>query len=377
MSLVDLQLALSSKANYVGSLRVSSALCWKTSDREHVLVADQLDDPFVDPIVLEMIGQVGRGGGKLNPHGSYKPNYDNFNKAKITFELEMPKDAVFAADYLRGVAFLKRLVRNARPAVEERNLLVDSSAHSNVRFGAPLFRAKRDDDDEEEMPEDYISPNPADASYFPTSANWPMGADYVEAFESTRVNHVFCPIHVVDVNDLYVNPASLAARLPGSLVRVYFTLRYWNFKEKQYNSFSANIVQVQILRTPQANSGSVGKRLVARASSRLAAATQAAGKRPASPQSAVTTKKQRVGDTEVGEAHTNGGQVESAVIPDTGSSPDVIVHVAIGTQPAGGASGIDEALGALDAALNIEGDAPAAAESSTKAGKARRGASRV
>lgn len=141
-SLAEMQEALSSKANYVGNLRGPSMLCWKTSDRKHVLVADQLADPFVNPIVLEMIGQVGRGGSSLKPHGSYNPAFKNFPKAKIIFELEMPKDAMFAADYLRGIAFLKRLERNARPSVEGRNLFIDSSARSNVRFVAPLFRAK-------------------------------------------------------------------------------------------------------------------------------------------------------------------------------------------------------------------------------------------
>lgn len=195
-SLVELQEALSSKANYVGNLRGPTTLCWKTSDREHVLVTDQLADPFVNPIILEMIGQVGRGGSSLKPHGSYNPTFKNFPKAKIAFELEMPTDAMFAADYLRGIAFLKRLERNARPSVEGRNLFLDSSAHSNVRFVAPLFRVKvrasvlcreaitkrgrrlpqRDDADDEEMPDDYISNDPGEphASWTRVALTYPF-----------------------------------------------------------------------------------------------------------------------------------------------------------------------------------------------------------
>lgn len=157
----------------MGNPRGPTTLCWKACDRQQILVADQHADPFLNPIVLEMVGLVGRGGASLKPHGSYNPAFKNFPKAKLAFELEMPKDAIFAADFVRGVAFLKRLERNARPNVDGRNLFVDATVQSSIRFGAPLFRPKvrasfrfrplltsvpqKSDEDEEEIPDDYIS----------------------------------------------------------------------------------------------------------------------------------------------------------------------------------------------------------------------------
>ncbi|KAF9495327.1 hypothetical protein BDN71DRAFT_1506882 [Pleurotus eryngii] len=86
----------------------------------------------------------------------------------------------------------------------------------------------------------------ADTAYFPTSANWPILNVHAEAFHATLIEHVFCPIHVVDVSDKYVKPTNFVTHLPGMLVKVYFTLHYWNFKlkGKSYNSYSANIQQV-------------------------------------------------------------------------------------------------------------------------------------
>lgn len=117
-----------------------------------------------------------------------------------------------------------------------------------------------------------------------------MAAEYADAFDATRVENVFCPIHVVDVNDQYIDPLKLTARLPGALIKVFFTLRYWNFKDKQYNSFSAGVVQVQILRAPQAASTSIGKRLVARAGARMISSVQSGDKRASSPDTGSSKK---------------------------------------------------------------------------------------
>ncbi|KAF9489728.1 hypothetical protein BDN71DRAFT_1455643 [Pleurotus eryngii] len=347
-----------------------------------------------------MVGQVGRGGGALKPHGSYNPSFNNFPKAKITFELELPKDASFAADYVRGVAFLKRLERNARPAVEGRNLFLDSSAHSNIRFGAPLFRPKRDDADQEEMPDDYISSLAADAAYFPTSANWPILNVHAEAFHAALVEHVFCPIHVVDVSDKYVEPNDFATHLPGALVKVYFTLRYWNFKGKSYNSYSANIQQVHILQAAPTSSLSIGKRLVARASARVAGAGPATGKRGASPDADGPVKKAKihliqelpkaVGD---GHADDSGPSAPSGVaVPN---APEAIVHVPIvqpGNEPHITHAGTSrapkgfvdvpdvaqaETLGALETMVNVSVEGKQASEASIKDAKGKRGSARV
>lgn len=103
---------------------------------------DQAADPLLDPIQLVMVGQLSRGGANLKPLGSYSPQFNNLAKAKISFELEMPAHGIFAGDYLRGVALLRKLEKNALPALESRNLLVDSTAHSHVRMVAALFREK-------------------------------------------------------------------------------------------------------------------------------------------------------------------------------------------------------------------------------------------
>lgn len=147
---------------------------------------------------------------------------------------------------------------------------------------------------------DYDNENvAADAAYFPTSANWPVARMHVDAFHATLLENIFCPIHVVDVNGQYVDPVLFASRLPGALVKVYFTLRYWNFKGKNYNSYSANVQQVQILQAAPTIASSIGKRLVARAGARVAVAGMTAGKRGASLEAEGPEKRARV-DVEQG-----------------------------------------------------------------------------
>lgn len=62
-----------------------------------------------------------------------------------------------------------------------------------------------------------------------------------------QATHVFQPLHVVDVTDKYVDPALFAKRLPGALVQVFFTLRYWCFKGQNFNSFSAQVDHLVVL----------------------------------------------------------------------------------------------------------------------------------
>ncbi|KAF4596422.1 hypothetical protein EYR38_007802 [Pleurotus pulmonarius] len=78
-------------------------------------------------------------------------------KAKLTFELELPADANFASDYYRAVAALRKLQRDVSKSSDIRNLLVDASPNTNIKFGAPLFRNKLDENDEENLPEGNIA----------------------------------------------------------------------------------------------------------------------------------------------------------------------------------------------------------------------------
>ncbi|KAF4580258.1 hypothetical protein EYR38_005733 [Pleurotus pulmonarius] len=90
-------------------------------------------------------------------------------KAKLTFELELPAESSFASDYFRAVAALRRLQKDVAKSSDVRNLLVDASTSSAVKFGAPLFRPKIHDEDEECLPDGDIADNTGELG---TSRTW-------------------------------------------------------------------------------------------------------------------------------------------------------------------------------------------------------------
>lgn len=127
---------------YVASAKALSTFSWKAYKTEHVVVDNVGADPLSNPAQLIIVGQVSHGVSYLGPVGNFNAQFDNMAKAKLTFELELPAESSFASDYFRAVAALRRLQKDVAKSSDVRNLLVDASTSSAVKFGAPLFRPK-------------------------------------------------------------------------------------------------------------------------------------------------------------------------------------------------------------------------------------------
>ncbi|KAF4586094.1 hypothetical protein EYR38_009742 [Pleurotus pulmonarius] len=179
-------------------------------------------------------------------------------KAKLTFELELPSDSTFASDYFRAVASLRRLQRDIAKTSDTRNLLVDATTSSSMKFGAPLFRVKLDDYDEEGVPDGPIADDADDPDYFPTSTNWPVPVNASRAFAAMGETHIFEPLNVFASTGRHLDPSLFSRKLPGALVEVHFDLHHWYFAKDKFDSFNAHPKQVIIIRE---GANSAGHRL--------------------------------------------------------------------------------------------------------------------
>ncbi|KAF4588995.1 hypothetical protein EYR40_010551 [Pleurotus pulmonarius] len=148
-------------SGYIASARMPSTICWKPVGKEDVLVKDQSCDPRAEPLLLIMVGQVGRGPNTLGPLGSFRVDskFVTLDKAKMSFDIETPDEPVFAADFMRGMALLQKLEKAVAKTGDIQNLF-DGGATTSIRLGAPLFRVKYDDADCEELPDGNIANDP-------------------------------------------------------------------------------------------------------------------------------------------------------------------------------------------------------------------------
>ncbi|KAF9495709.1 hypothetical protein BDN71DRAFT_1430762 [Pleurotus eryngii] len=215
------------------------------------------------------------------------------------------------------------------------------------------------------MPDNYISSLAADTTYFPTSANWPILNVHAKVFHAALVKHVFCPIHVVNINDKYVKPTNFVTHFPNTLVK--------NFKGKSYNSYSANIQQVHILQAAPTSSLSIGKHLVGvcKCKSR---------KRGASPDADGPVKKAKIHLIQellkaVGDGHAGDSRLSAPLGVAVTNVPEAIVHVPI--MQLGFVDVLDvaqaETLGALETTVNVSVKGKQASEASIKDAKGKRG----
>ncbi|KAF4568055.1 hypothetical protein EYR36_010063 [Pleurotus pulmonarius] len=236
-------------SGYIASARMPSTICWKPVGKEDVLVKDQSCDPRAEPLLLIMVGQVGRGPNTLGPLGSFRVDskFVTLDKAKMSFDIETPDEPVFAADFMRGMALLQKLEKAVAKTGDIQNLF-DGGATTSIRLGAPLFRVKYDDADCEELPDGNIANDPADADYFPTSRNWPVPRDIAAKWAEVATEKVFQPLRVFYHDGRSLGPAAFANTLPGALVEVHFTLHHWHIKSKGMDSFNARLEQIVILK---------------------------------------------------------------------------------------------------------------------------------
>ncbi len=119
-----------------------ASFSWKAVKTQFVLVDHAAANPMTDAVQLIVVGQVGHGVSYLDPLGNYNSQFDNMARAKLSFELQLPSDAVFSADYYRAVATLRKMQKDAAKTADIRNLLSDTSMNSGIKFSAPLFRRK-------------------------------------------------------------------------------------------------------------------------------------------------------------------------------------------------------------------------------------------
>ncbi|KAJ8517279.1 hypothetical protein ONZ45_g5521 [Pleurotus djamor] len=236
-------------ATYVATARLIDRLFWKDYKGGQVLVGDPKADPAFDPVELILVATVTRGSSSLGALGNYNPDYENMAKAKISFTVEAPADPGFNRDYAAAVQLFRRLQESAAQGPNRKNLLASPTPNSNVRVSHALFRKKEDDEDGELLPEGNISDQPGDEFYFPTAANWPVSETYRSEFMSVADAMVFEPLHVFNHDGSRVDPSMLAARLPGALVEIHFTLRHWSLVKQNTDSFNAEVQQIIILQS--------------------------------------------------------------------------------------------------------------------------------
>ncbi|KAG9225265.1 hypothetical protein CCMSSC00406_0007096 [Pleurotus cornucopiae] len=239
---------LSRLTTYVASARLLSNLSWKAVKTEFVLVDDVAADPVMEPLELVIVGQVSHSVSHLDPLGNFSAQFDNMARAKFAFEIELPTNPAFTADYYKAVSTLRRLQRDAAKSSDVRHLLVDGTTNSNIKFTAPLFRRKLDGLDSELLPEGSIADDPNDPDYFPTAANWPVPFVSSRPFQDMLDTHIFQPLHVFTAVGKRIPSDEFARKLPGSLVEVHFTLHHWYFARDRFDSFNAHAKQIIIIK---------------------------------------------------------------------------------------------------------------------------------
>ncbi|KAF9492786.1 hypothetical protein BDN71DRAFT_1509113 [Pleurotus eryngii] len=203
---------------YIASARALSSLSWKALKTEHILVEDVTADPSTNPAQLIVVGQVSHGLNYLGPISNFNPQFDNMAKAKLTFELELPLDLSFASNYFQVVASLRRLQRDIAKTSDTRNLLVDATTSSSMKFGAPLFHVKLDDYDEEGVPDGPIADDANDPDYFPMSTNWPVPINASQAFMAMGETHIFEPLNVFTSTSRCLDPSLFLRKLPEVII---------------------------------------------------------------------------------------------------------------------------------------------------------------
>ncbi|KAF9494036.1 hypothetical protein BDN71DRAFT_1432110, partial [Pleurotus eryngii] len=214
---------------YVALAKVLSSLSWKAVKTEFVLVDDVTADPVTDPLELIVVGQISHGVSHLDVLGNFSAQFDNMARAKFTFELELPANPAFTADYYKAISTLCRLQRDAAKSTDIRHLLVDGSTNLNIKI-MPEFVLKLDGLDAKLLPEGLITDDPDtipdDPDYYPTASNWPVPFGASCPFKDMLDTHMFQPLHVFTVSGKRISPDDFAQKLPGALVEVHFSLHH-------------------------------------------------------------------------------------------------------------------------------------------------------
>jgi hypothetical protein len=76
---------------------------------------------------------------------------------------------------------------------------------------------------------------------------WPMPAKHKAEFESMKFENVVCPLRVYRDN-VFVEPGEVNEALMDAMVEVYFTIRHFYMREKQFDTFQADIQQIKIIK---------------------------------------------------------------------------------------------------------------------------------
>jgi hypothetical protein len=92
---------------------------------------------------------------------------------------------------------------------------------------------------------------------------WPIPAKYKAEFESMEFGNMAWPLRVYR-NNVFVEPGNVNEALTDAMVEVYFMIRHFYIREKKFDTFQADIRQIESVKPGASIATSGSKRCNAR-----------------------------------------------------------------------------------------------------------------
>ena len=125
---------------YTASGNFLSVVGWKRQNAGNNLVVKSTGED----IVCIAVGKALDYRLNCSPSGNFNPDFETpLHKSKFQFTLGRPDNTVFATDYDKTVATLKKIQQTIASTNSQKNLILEENkTETNVRFSTAMFEAK-------------------------------------------------------------------------------------------------------------------------------------------------------------------------------------------------------------------------------------------
>ncbi|EDR03105.1 uncharacterized protein LACBIDRAFT_307571 [Laccaria bicolor S238N-H82] len=219
---------------YTASPGWTSTVGWGSYGSGHKLVdSHPAAGSDIKETVCVVVGEVSDSRLAVEPWGNHGA-YNTLASSKFGLTLVKPSDVDFRSDWDRSITAITTLQGLIATSQDHKFFVLAEGVNSSLRFTAPIFTLK---DPAFDPP----------GSELDTNA-WPVRANEREALADLVQTHKVLPLMVYDETEAAVLPMNVTETIKGALVELTFRLKHYYIQDKNYDTFSAAIEQIIVLK---------------------------------------------------------------------------------------------------------------------------------